>query len=134
MGHGRRPPGGWSGTRPCGTRSTRTGIKRRAAPLPARGVHRWAHGGPISDGNEFQLSLTKTVQKTFGKRLRAPALFMRTFNGRSCSCSRWMSTGPLLSVPLCFLLSLNKFGGCHVRAWMDGFELQLIKSRHLPEG
>ena len=24
------------------------------------------------------LSLTKTVQKTFGKRLRAPALFMRT--------------------------------------------------------
>ena len=80
------------------------------------------------------LSLTKTVQETFGKRLRAPALFMRTFNGRSCSCSRWMSTGPLLSVPLCFLLSLNKFGGCHVRAWMDGFELQLIKSRHLPEG
>ena len=67
-GHGRCPPGGWSGTRPCGTRSTRTGIKRRAAPLPARGVHRWAHGGPISDGNEFQFVINQNSSKNIWQK------------------------------------------------------------------
>ena len=77
-GRGRRPPGGWSGTRPCVTRSTRTGIKHRAAPLLPE-VFAGGHTGDLfQPAMNSNLSLTKTVQKTFGKRLRAPALFMRT--------------------------------------------------------
>lgn len=70
--------------------------------------------GRFQAATDSNLLLIKTVQKTFGKRLRDPALFMRGFNGRTGSCSRWMSAGPLQSVPLCFPLSLNKFGGCPV--------------------
>ena len=67
-GHGRCPPGGWSGTRPCVTRSTPTGIKRRAAPPLARGVHRWAQGGPISDGNEFQFVINQNSSKNIWQK------------------------------------------------------------------
>lgn len=77
IGHGRHPWGGWSGTGPCIPCSMRTGIRCRAAPPSPNaftGGHTW---GLFQAATNSNLLLIKTVQKTFGKRLWDPVLFMR---------------------------------------------------------